>query len=171
MVAPDWRDETIARIGNNSWRGIYTAFSIVGLVLIVWGFSRARVGSDILYVAPFWLLHMVILAMWVSLVLFAASSFPASYIKRIVKHPMVTGLIVWALAHLSINGDTASVLMFGSLLIWAIWNRVNVAKRDPGEPVVAHIKYDIFAVFAGTALWAAILFWLHGLLIGVEVIA
>jgi len=110
-------------------------------------------------------------SMLVAFVFMVAGSLPTGYIKARLKHPMITGVIIWAVAHLLINGDLASVLLFGSILVWAIFNRINVGLRSTDAPVAGSIFPDIIALVVGLGLWMLMLHVLHGILIGVEVIA
>jgi len=93
-----------------------------------------------------------------------------SNIKRIVGHPMLAAVKVWALAHLLANGDLASILLFGSFLAYAVVDRISVKKREAAASAKASagsLAGDGIVVVAGLALYAAIAFFLHELLIGV----
>jgi len=171
MLAPQWREEMVERLGKNGWRGVYSLFSLVGLALIIWGFGEARSDVPDLYYAPAWMSHLTMMLMLVAFVFMVAGSLPTGYIKARLKHPMITGVIIWAVAHLLINGDLASVLLFGSILVWAIFNRINVGLRSTDAPVAGSIFPDIIALVVGLGLWMLMLHVLHGILIGVEVIA
>ena len=63
IVASGWRNRTAARIGEQRFRGIYSLFSIVGFVLIIWGYGLARQEPVVLYDPPAWLRHLVLLLM------------------------------------------------------------------------------------------------------------
>jgi uncharacterized membrane protein len=89
---------------------------------------------------------------------------------------MLAGLKVWAVAHLIANGDLGSILLFGSILAWAVAARISVKRRDvaaqhggPAAPP-AGFRNDALAVAVGTAAYLAFVFWLHPLLIGVNVL-
>lgn len=171
MYAPGWRDEMVVKIGKLNWRGLYSVFSLGGLGLIIWGFGEARPDAPDLYYAPTWMPHLVMMLMLISFVFMVAGSLPTGYIKARLKHPMITGIIIWAFAHLMMNGDLASVLLFGSILVWAILNRINVDRRSSEALVVKSIFPDIIALVVGLGLWMLMVHVLHGMLIGVEVIA
>ena len=171
MLAPNWREETILKMGKHGWRGLYSLLSIGGLAMIVWGFGEARPDAPDLYYAPSWMPHLTMMLTLVAFVFLVAGNLPTGYIKARLKHPMVTGVIIWAFAHLMMNGDLASVLLFGSILVWAIWNRINVERRSSAALVAGSIFPDIFALIIGLGLWMLMLHGLHGMLIGVEVIA
>ena len=65
----------------------------------------------------------------VAFILFGASNYPTR-IKQLIRHPQLTGVIVWAFAHLLLNGDSRSVLLFGSLGAWAVLEIIFINKRE-----------------------------------------
>src|SRR5579864_1692767 len=75
IVSESGRERAIARFGEGPWKGIYSALSAIGLVLIVWGFSRARYDAPQLWMPPAWARHITMLLMLVALILFASSLF------------------------------------------------------------------------------------------------
>lgn len=171
MVAPDFRDNMVERFGLNGWKGIYTLVSFAGLGLIIWGFMQARPDAAFIYEPPSILKHIAMGLMWVSFVALAASSFPAGQIKAKLKHPMITGLKIWAFAHLLANGDAASLVLFLSFLAWGVWNRIVVKRRGDPTPEAGPVINDIKALVAGTVLYVVFAFWAHNFLIGVPPIA
>jgi uncharacterized membrane protein len=171
MVAPDFRNTMMDRLGQNGWKGVYTLISFVGLGLIIWGFMQARPEAAFFYEPPTFVKHIAVALMWFSFVALAASSFPAGQIKAKLKHPMITGVKIWALAHLLANGDLASLILFLSFLGWAVWNRIVVKRRGDPTPEAGPAINDIKSIVAGTVLYLVFLFWAHGFLIGVSPIA
>ena len=171
IVAPAVREQFIAQRGENAWKGLYTVASIIGFVLIVWGFANARYEGPILYVPPFWLAHVTLLLMLVSFILLIASNIPSGVIKPAVKHPMLLAVKLWAFGHLLANGDLASVLLFGSFLIWAIFDRISVARREAAgllePPESGPVRNDIIAIVVGLVLYVLFVWKLHEWLIGV----
>jgi uncharacterized membrane protein len=93
-------------------------------------------------------------------------------IKRILKHPMLVGIKLWAAAHLIANGDLGSIILFGSVLAWAVYDRITLKRRsDPGAPPIpiGGRTNDVIAVVVGTILYLALGFVFHPLVIGVPV--
>lgn len=160
MVAPAFRDRMVAERGENAWKAIYSLVSLVGLVVLIWGFGQARLVAPILWVPPTWLAHINLLLMVPALILLVASQLPAGYIKRAVKHPMILAVKVWAFGHLLANGDLAALILFVSFLGWAVWNRIVIKRR--GDPVYENpaVLYDVIATVLGIALYLWLL--LHG---------
>ncbi|MBL4598331.1 MAG: NnrU family protein [Rhizobiaceae bacterium] len=171
MIAPQLREELVVTLGRNSWRGIYSLVSFGGIALIIWGFGEARPDAVDVYYSPDWMPHFTMLLVLVAFILMVTGVLPTGYIKARLKHPMIAGVIVWAFAHLMANGDSASLILFGSILVWAILNRINVGRRNTAAPVVVSIFPDIIALIVGLVLWVVTLNYLHEILIGIEVIA
>lgn len=171
IVAPDFRRDFIARRGEGAWKGLYTIVSLVGFVILVWGFGQARMTAPILYDPPIWTRHIALLLMLPAMILLVASQVPTGRIKAAVKHPMLLAVKIWALAHLIANGDLASFILFASFLAWAVADRISEKRRlRAGEtrlPVVVSSRGDIIALVAGIALYLLFVWRLHLWLIGV----
>ena len=166
------RAALIGRLGEGGYKGLYSVVSAVGLVLIVWGFSRYRAHDYLqLWTPPTALRPLAILLMWFAFVALAATYSPAGKIKAALRHPMLVAVKAWALAHLLVNGDLGTLLLFGAFLVWAVYDRIAVKRRgDPGAPPApAPKKGDAIAIVVGTAAFAA-MFWLHPWLIGVPIL-
>lgn len=170
------RAALIARVGEGPYKGLYSLLSIAGIALIAIGFGRYRAAGLIpLWDPPIWTRHIGLLLAWPAFVMVIAAYFPGR-IKGALKHPMLAGVKLWALAHLLANGDLGAVLLFGSILAWAVLARISSKRRDEagdhGGPVTAppSPRNDLTAVVAGTLIWLAFLFGLHTWLIGVPVV-
>jgi uncharacterized membrane protein len=171
MLANEWRSAQIARIGEGPWKGLYSLASVLGLVLIVWGYGAARSNPAILWNPPDWTKQLTIVLTLVAFVLVAAAYVPGTRIKAWLGHPMVAGVKVWALAHLIGNGTLAGVILFGSILVWAIVNFAASRRRDRAAGVTypaGTLAGDAIAVFVGAIAWVIFAFFLHGWLIGVR---
>ncbi|MCY0150469.1 NnrU family protein [Hoeflea sp. G2-23] len=172
IVAPAFRQAQIDARGLNAWKGIYSLASIVGFVVLVWGFSVARQDPIVFWTAPSWMSHVVALLMVFVMILLVAAQLPAGRIKAAVKHPTLLAVKIWAFAHLLVNGDLASVLLFGGFLAWAVIDRISEKKRlragISSNPVAGPVKWDIIAVIGGLVFYVVFLVWLHRWLIGVS---
>ena len=170
----DERAALIARIGEGPYKGLFSLTSIVAVVLIGWGFARYRATGwiDIWY-PPAWTRHVTVALMLPAVICVVAAYVPGD-IKRILKHPMLVGVKLWAFAHLLANGDLGSIILFGSILAWAVYDRITLKRRaDPGAPPipVGGWKNDVMAVIAGTLVYLALGFVFHPLVIGVPAFA
>jgi uncharacterized membrane protein len=89
----------------------------------------SRQDPVVFWVAPAWMSHVVALLMLPVMILLVASQVPAGRIKAAVKHPMLLGVKIWALAHFLVNGDLASLLSVRRFLAWAVVDRISEKKR------------------------------------------
>ena len=96
------RAALIARLGAGPYRGLFSLVAAASLVLIVWGFAGAP--FEPLYAVPAWGRQVAMFAVPVAVVLFAAANMP-THIRAVLRHPMLLGLLLWAIAHLLSNGD------------------------------------------------------------------
>lgn len=159
----------IGRLGDGGYKGLYSLVSAIGLVLIVSGFGRYRSEGYIqVWNPPFSIFHPIsLLLLWFAFVALVATYAPASRIKSLLRHPMLAAVKAWALSHLLVNGDLGSMLLFGSLLLWAVYDRIALKRRgDAGAPPIGWSRNDALVVVIGTLAYIA-MFWLHDSLIGV----
>src|SRR5436190_8278736 len=166
------RAALVARLGENGYKALYSLLSLIGLVLIVYGYARYRQGEWVdLWFPPVWLRHVAALLVLPAVILVVASYVRGNiYLK--LKHPMLADVKLWALAHLLANGDLGSSILFGAVLAWAVIDRISLKRRaDPGAPPipVGGTRNDVIAIAGGTALYAALGFWFHPYVIGVPV--
>lgn len=171
IVADDWRGATLSRVGEGTWKGVYSLLSAVGLVLLIWGYGLTRTAPVELWSPPVWTRHAAALLTLVAFVLLAAAYVPGTRIKAAVGHPMVVGTKVWALAHLLANGRLADVVLFGAFLAWAVALYAASRRRDRRlgvRYVAGPASRDAIAVAVGVAAWVAFAFWLHAWLFGVR---
>ena len=171
VFADDWRTAQMGRIGENAWKGLYSLFSLVGLVLIIWGYGLSRSTPVELWSPPVFTRHLSGLLMLLSFVLLAAAYVPGTRIRQVLGHPMVLGVKTWAFAHLIANGRLGDLVLFGAFLVWAIVLYAASRRRDRKAGTVrprGSSSRDALAVAIGIAAWAAFAFWLHAALIGVR---
>lgn len=162
------RTKLIERFGAMGYRGLFSLVALIGFVLIVIGWRAAP--PDVVYVAPFWLTHVTAFLMWPAIVLLVAAYLPAGKMKGAVKHPMVTAVKLWAVAHLLSNGEVRSVLLFTAFLAWAVFDRVSLKRRGDNGPGMGPARNDFIAATVGTLAYALFAVYLHPILIGVAVV-
>jgi uncharacterized membrane protein len=171
IFADGWRAKRIAAMGEQKYKGLYTLASLIGFVLIVYGYGEARLDPIVLWTPPIWTRHLAALLTIPAFILIAAAYVPGNRIKAKVGHPMVAGVKVWAFAHLIANGNLADVLLFGGFLVWAVFDFISSRRRDRAAGTVypaGTAGKDIITVIAGLVAWAVFAFWLHAALIGVR---
>jgi uncharacterized membrane protein len=164
------RAAVIARVGLNPYRVLLSIVSAAALVLIVWGFAHYRSGGEWIDVwqPPAFTRHITVLLMLFAVIFVTAAFFP-SHIKARLKYPVLAGVKTWALAHLISNGDLGSILLFGTMLGWAVFARISAKRRtDAVTPVVpAGYTNDIIVVLLGIVIYLALGFAFHPVFIGV----
>lgn len=160
-LTPGLRTGLNARIGDGAARGVMSALILLSVALMVLGFRAAAV--DIVYDTPSWGKHLNNLMMLIAIALLGMGSAkgPAGTWLR---HPMLWGAVVWSAAHLLVNGDMASIVLFGGIAAWALISMmlINIGdgkwqKPTPG-PCKADIKWlvisaVVFSVISGLHIW------------------
>ena len=171
IFADDWRTAMISRLGPLPWKGLFAAASILGFIVIVWGFRIARQDTLVLYSTPRWMAHVTALLMVISMILFVAAYIPNNWFKARFHHPQVLSVKTWAIAHLLSNGVAADVLLFGAFLLWAVLSFRAARQRDRANNTVYARPNAIgtsMTVAAGLVAWSVFALLLHGPLIGVR---
>jgi uncharacterized membrane protein len=169
----DFRAGLVASWGEGGYKIGYALVSLAGLALIVWGFAwyRATGWIDVWY--PPKVLKHITVALMLPAVILVVASYIRGRIYTTLKHPMLAGVKLWAAAHLLANGDLGSIILFGSFLGWAVFDRISLKRRaDSGAPPipVGGIGNDAIAVAVGIVAYLALAFAFHPVVIGVPVI-
>jgi uncharacterized membrane protein len=166
------RDAAVKRLGEWPYKGLFAVVSIIGLFVAGKGFGMYHDAGQInFWIVPEWIKHITHALMWVACI-FVAAAYLRGNIKRALKHPMLVGVKTWAVAHLLANGDLGGIILFGSVLAWAVYDRITLKHRiDPGGPPIPEggLKNDIAAVVVGTILFAALALLFHPLVVGIRV--
>ena len=126
-LATPLKQNLITRLGDKGYKLLFTVLMLTSLALIVFGWRSATPSH--LYQLPGYTRHIAMLLVLIAFVLFGASNYPTR-IRQLIRHPQLTGVIVWAFAHLMLNGDSRSVLLFTSLGTWAVLEIIFINKRE-----------------------------------------
>jgi uncharacterized membrane protein len=164
------RAVAVYRFGEFPYKGIMSLVSLIGIILMGYGFAYYRAAGMInVWYPPAFTRHITVALVWPAII-FVTAAYIRGDIARKLKHPMLVGVKLWALAHLISNGDLGSILLFGGLLGWAVFDRISLKRRsDPGGPPIPYggRTNDIIAVVVGTLVYLALGFWFHPYVIGV----
>jgi uncharacterized membrane protein len=172
------RARFIERFGDSAYKWVISLVSAVGIIVIGWGFAQYRATGwvDIWY-PPSWTRHVTVALVWPAIICIMAA-FLQGRIKKALKHPMIVGVKLWAVGHLISNGDLGSIILFGSILGWAVYDRISFKYRtDSGASPLAGVlpagmsdaTKDILAVVLGTLIYLALGFWFHPAVVGMKV--
>jgi uncharacterized membrane protein len=166
------RAAVIKRVGEWPYKGIMALVSLVGLALVFYGFGQYRATQWVdVWSPPRWTFYITQILMWPASIAVVAA-YSRGNIWRSLKHPMLVGVKTWAVAHLISNGDLGSIVLFGSFLAWAVYDRITLKRRiDPGAPPipVGGHRHDVIALVVGTVLYLALGFIFHPLVVGIPV--
>lgn len=163
------REALVERLGRNPYRGLFSLLILGALVLIVLGWRSAAPRP--VYAPPLAGGPVAAALVFVAFVLFFAARAPTN-IKRFIRHPQLTGVLVWAAAHLLSNGSDRALVLFGGLGLWSILEMLACNRRDGRwtRPAPVPAVGDAVVVIIGTVIYAVVLYF-HGRLFGVSPLA
>lgn len=136
-------------------KGVLALAMLLGVVLMVVGYRGA--GFVNVWVPPAFMTHIANLLVLIGFWFFALSSINGTMSAR-VRHKQLTGVKAWAVAHLLVNGDLASIILFGGMLAWAVVSviLINRAQRTWDRPAHVSLRNDAVAFFVGAVLFAIV---------------
>ena len=165
------RARLVSSVGEAGYKGAFSLLSLASLALLIYGYATAPLVQ--LWSPPEWTRWVAVVLMLPAFIFLVAAYVPGRIRERL-KHPFLVAIKTWALAHLLANGDLASVILFGSFLAYAVYDRITLKHRRPSSIVgiegPERPQNDVIAVVLGTVLYAVFLVWLHPLLIGTAVL-
>ena len=144
-------------------RGIVAAGVVGGLVLMIVGYRMADFVP--VWTPPAWTVHINNVMMLGAVFLFGMSQ-TTGRLRGKMRHPQLAAVKVWAVAHLLVNGDLASIVLFGGLLIWAVAEVVVINRSEPWDrpepgdpardPLLLMITLAMFIVISGIHAWLGV---------------
>jgi len=150
-LAPDLRASMGAR-----GRGVISILLFIGLGLMIYGYRQAEVVN--IWYPPAFLVHFNNLLMVVAVAVFAMAH-TKGRLRGKMRHPMLVSVKIWAIAHLLVNGDLASIILFGGMLVWAVVSVILInraedwTRPEPGDKgrdwLFAVITVVTFAIMIG----------------------
>jgi uncharacterized membrane protein len=172
IFADGWRTQKLAQWGEGAWKGAYSVISIIGFVMVCWGYGLARQQPVVLWVPPVATRHIAALLMLIAIVMLVAAYVPGNAIKAKLHHPMTLSVKTWAVAHLLANGNLADVVLFGSFLAWSVACFIAARKRDRTAGTIypaGKTVPTVITLVVGLLVYGGFVAYLHWLLIGVPV--
>jgi len=165
-VAPDRRAALVARHGENRVKVAVSLALFAALGLIIWGWGLAGDNPVQLWYPPLFLWHVNNLLVLLAFLVFGAGA-ANSNVARFIRHPQMTAVKAWALAHLLVNGDLRSAVLFGGMLAWAVVEVIFINRRDGprARPPVQPYRNDLVTLGVGLVAYLAVMAahrWLFG---------
>lgn len=159
-VAPAQRTALTERMGDAS-KGVIAAVLLAAVVLMVIGFRTGDFYA--IFDPPAWGRHLNNVLMLIAVALFGLGN-SQSRLRGSMRHPMLTGMLLWAVAHLLANGDSLSLVLFGSMAVWSVVEMLVINRAEPvwtpykggtaaGDLRFAIISVAVFAVIAAVHTW------------------
>ena len=156
----------INRLGENKYKGLFSLIALLGLLIIIYGFSRADF-------YPIWdplpySKEIALALMPISMILLAAANIQTN-IKKFIKHPMLIGILIWSFVHLIANGDLRSIILFGSFGTYAL---IDIFFCKKVLTTNIEVKYtlskDIMVIIIGLVAYLIIVYY-HQFIAGVTI--
>lgn len=153
-AAPGPRDNLVSRLGDNPYKGIFSLLILASLVMIVFGWKSTE--ATVIYEPPMGPGIVPYALILLSLILFFVPQ--GSHVTRIIRHPQMTGVLLWSAAHLLTNGDNRSVSLFATFAVWALLEIILINRRDGArdDPATASIGKDLVGVVIGGVVFALV---------------
>ncbi len=169
-LAPQSRKALSAKLGEMPYQGFFalTILLSIGLIILGW---RSMLPTPIYQPVPA-LRHVAMLIVVIGFILMVAANFSNTRIKNYIRHPQLSGVLLWAFAHLLANGDSRSLILFTTIGIWTVVSMISINRRDGAwqkPQVVMPIYKELIIVLIGLIL-AGIVVRFHVYLAGIPLI-
>lgn len=166
------RARLVERMGEGPYKGVYSLISAIGLGLMIWGYVQSRAGpaaADILYWPPAWGRHATMALVLLGIICIAIFLHKGR-LKLWLRNPMSIGVGLWAAGHLLSNGKVASVVLFGSFLLYALLDIAVNTMRGNVPNFVPKPRHDPISIAAGLVLYAFFLFIFHPYVLNLPIV-
>ncbi len=165
-VARSLRTALVERVGENPYKGIFTLTLVLSIALMIVGWRSTA--PALIYVPPTWGAPLTSMLMLIAVLLFGAAQQPTR-IKRFIRHPQLTGMVVWSLSHLLSNGDSRSVVLFGGLGLWALIEMPLISQREGVwvRPYGPALSVEVRSILISAVIFFVLVF-LHPYFAGVS---
>ena len=167
-LARGLRSSLINHVGEHPYRGLFSLLLVISIAVMVFGWRSTT--PEFVYLPPGWAMPLASVLMLISVMLFGAAHQPTR-IKRYVRHPQLTGMLVWSLSHLLSNGDSRSLVLFGGLGLWSLIEMLLINRRAGAwvRPDAPALSVEIRGVLISVVIFFVLVF-LHPYFAGVTAI-
>lgn len=165
-LARPLRSSLIESMGDGTYRIVFSLGVVASIVLMVLGW-RSGVQTAV-YDPPAWGPPLGSLLILVAFI-FIGLAHAKTNVKRFVRHPQLTGMVLWAIGHLLANGDNLSLVLFGGMGLWAliemplINNREGLWQKPDPVPLTSELRPLLTGIVVFVVIFAA-----HPYLFGVS---
>ncbi len=161
-----FRTAMVEKISTGGYRGVFALAVLASFAGIILGWRNVE--PILVYDAPSWGFHVTPLFVLAGFILFFASQAPTN-IRRLLRHPQMTGILLWAAGHLLSNGEDRSVLLFGGFALWSVIAIWGSNKRDAVwiKPEKQPVIKDIITILIGATVFTVFMYF-HETVIGVR---
>ena len=144
-----------AGLGEGRGKGVVAVLALVAISLMIYGYKHTDYVD--LWSPPAFLRHINNLLMLMAVVLVNMSA-SRGVMRRWMQHPMLTAVMVWAVAHLMVNGDLASLILFGGIGLWALTDMLMINRMEPAwvPPAPGPIRNDLIYLSASALLFVVV---------------
>ena len=171
---PEYRAQLIEKLDNDTidaegmYKIIFSVISLVGLIFV--GIGKGSIEFIGLWDTPEFFRYCTVILILMSFILMV-SAYTPNNIKRYVPHPMLTGVIIWGVTHMLVNGDIISLILFGSFVAYSVMaiNLISKRDQDKGSEQDAQESIPVVkdAIVVGVAMLGFLLvLWMHKFLFG-----
>ena len=148
-LAPERR----ASMGD-AGKGVVAVGVLLGLGLMIWGYRGAEFIP--VWYPPSFMVHINNLLMLIAVFLYGMSA-TTGRLRGKMRHPQLTAVVVFAIAHLLVNGDLAAIILFGGLLLWAVAEMIVINRSEVWvRPEPGAAKKDILLIIITLVMYAII---------------
>ena len=168
-LLPSFKQSVVEKIGLGPYKGLFSLLIVFSIVLMVQGW-KTTTPDDLYHISNTSLRILILVFIILGLLLFTSARYP-NRVKQWIRHPQLTGLIIWAIAHLLLNGDNRSVLLFSGLIIWAIAEIIFINRREGQwiKPDQASVKIEMIGLSV-SCIAIGILIYAHEYITGIPLL-
>lgn len=154
-LAPQLKQTWRSKLGEGGYMGSFSLLLIIAISLMVFGWRSHN--PSLVYLPDPSLRPIGIVLMLAAMILFVASK-PDTNIKRFIRHPQLSSIVVWSLAHLIMNGDSRSILLFGGMATWSILTMIFINRREGAwiKPEAIGAAADVKLIVIGGVVFALV---------------
>ena len=156
-LAPGFRQNMMDRLGREPYRGLFALLVFGTLFVIVRGWQIAP--EDYVYALGPWVRPIGLLLLIAAFFLVGAAYYPTA-IRRVIRHPMLIGTILWSVSHLLTSGTTRGLVLFGGIGTWAVLEILMINRRDRAytKPEAPGIRGELTGILISGIIFMIVLF-------------